>query len=115
MSRQLGDAAEELAAQYLERLGYRIVARNVHARRGELDIVAIEDDVLCFVEVRARKSSRFGAPEETVGAIKQRRIVHAAERFLISWKRPEMACRFDVIAVEPGPAFTLFRDAFRIE
>jgi putative endonuclease len=113
MSRRLGDAAEQQAAAFLERNGYRIVARNVCARGGELDIVAVEAGVLVFVEVRARSSARWGGAAETVGAVKQRRLALAAETFLLGWKRPDMPCRFDVVAVEPGPRFTLIKDAFQ--
>ena len=102
MSRTLGAQAETLAAAHLERRGYRIVARNVTARGGELDLVAIDGDTLCFVEVRARADARHGAADETVGPIKRRRIITAARVFLTRWRDPSMPCRFDVVAVEPG-------------
>ena len=91
-----------------------MVARNVAARTGELDIVALEGGVLCFVEVRARSSARWGAAEETVGRRKQERLARVAERFLATWPDRNVACRFDIVAVTPGPKLTLIRDAFRI-
>ena len=112
--RAIGDAAERLAAAFLEREGYRVVARNVSSRGGELDIVAVEREVLCFVEVRARASARWGAAEETVGRVKQARLARAAEKFLSTWPERDPTCRFDVVAVSPGPRFTLIRDAFRV-
>ena len=102
MSRLLGSQAESLAAEHLARCGYRIVARNVTAKRGELDLVAIDGDTLCFVEVRARKSDAFGAADETVGPTKRRRLIAAARVFLARWRDPSMPCRFDVVAIAPG-------------
>jgi putative endonuclease len=111
--RATGAAAEAQAARFLEGQGYRVVARNVSARAGELDIVAVENGILCFVEVRARASAAWGAAEETVGRIKQGRLVQAAQVFLAGWPDRDPTCRFDVVAVTPGPRFTLIRDAFR--
>jgi putative endonuclease len=113
MSRSVGDTAEELAARHLVRRGYRIVARNFTARRGELDLVAVDGDTLCFIEVRARTA---GAAEETIGPLKQRRVASAAARFLTTWKQPDMPCRFDVVAIDlgPKPEIRLHRDAFRL-
>jgi putative endonuclease len=82
------------------------VARNFRARGGEIDIVAREGEVLIFVEVRFREGEEFGAPEETVGFAKRRRIVSAAREYLggipaASWRE----ARFDVVAVAgTGPA-----------
>jgi putative endonuclease len=113
LSRSAGAAAEAQAAAFLEKKGYRVVARNVSARGGELDIVAVDRGVVCFVEVRARASDGWGAAEETVGPTKQARLARVAERFLGTWPDRDAACRFDVVAVAPGPRFTLIRDAFR--
>jgi putative endonuclease len=85
----------------------------VCTRGGELDIVALERGVLCFVEVRARARAEWGAAEETVGRVKQARLIHAAQAFLAGWPDRDPSCRFDVVAVTPGPRFTLIRDAFR--
>jgi len=112
--RAVGDVAEAQAAAFLERQGFKVVARNVAARTGELDIVALERGVLCFVEVRARSRAKWGAAEETVGAQKQRRLARVAERFLASWPDRDAKCRFDVVAVTPD-GMTLIRDAFRVD
>ena len=114
MSRVLGAQAESVAAAHLQRSGYRIVARNVTARRGELDLVAIDGDTLCFVEVRARRAAAFGAAEETVGPVKRRRLIAAARVFLARWRDPSMPCRFDVVAVEPD-GIRLIKNAFDAE
>lgn len=111
MSRALGARAEDTAAAHLERLGYRIVARNVTAKGGELDVVALEKNTLCFIEVRARTGDRFGAAEETIGAVKQKRVRKAAAQFLARWRDPNVPCRFDVVVVEPA-GVRVIRDAF---
>jgi putative endonuclease len=78
----------------------RVVERNFRARGGEIDIIAREGDVLVFVEVRFREGEEFGAPEETVGPAKRRKIAAVAREYLgriplSSWKE----ARFDVVGV----------------
>jgi putative endonuclease len=99
-TRKAGAEAEEAACAFLEASGLRIVERNFRARGGEIDLVAREGDVLVFVEVRFREGEEFGAPEETVGPAKRRKIVSAAREYLgrIPWNSWKEA-RFDVIAV----------------
>lgn len=112
---RLGDAGEEAAAELLRGQGYRIVARQHRCRRGEVDLVAEKGDLLVFVEVRTRATAAFGAPEETVGAAKQRRILAAAQDFLARRRGPERAARFDVVAVldgPDGPTLTHYENAF---
>lgn len=109
-----GAAAELLACDHLLRHGLQLVARNFRVRGGEIDLVLNDGDTLVFVEVRFRRSSRFGRPEETVGTTKQRRLIHAARHYL-QRHAPDRAARFDVIAVSPGRAgyaIQWFRDAF---
>ena len=62
--RARGRQGEALAEQFLRRAGFRILARNVHLRHSELDLVALEGSTLCFVEVRLRSSGAFGSAEE---------------------------------------------------
>jgi len=111
-TREIGLEAESRAEHELIRLGYRILARNFRARRGELDVVAEEGETLCFVEVRSRGRLDLGRPEETIGAEKRRRIALAAEEWLIANACADRLCRFDVMAVDED-SVTLFRDAFR--
>ncbi|WP_276661388.1 YraN family protein, partial [Syntrophomonas wolfei] len=63
MNRELGLWGEELAAQYLGKKGYKILERNFYTRYGELDLVCEKDDNIVFVEVKTRRSTRFGSPE----------------------------------------------------
>lgn len=111
----LGRRAEDEAAAYLRVRGYRVVARNVRCRAGEVDIVAYEGEVLCFVEVRSRSSCRYGTPAETVTAGKQARITRAAAAYLAGFEGAPPRCRFDVVTLTgrgARPAVALLRGAF---
>jgi putative endonuclease len=98
-AREKGRWAERLVARHLRRAGWAIVEANVHARGGEVDLVAWDGDELCFVEVRHRATDRFGTPAATVDARKQRRIVTAASRYIGRMRPPLPRCRFDVVEV----------------
>jgi putative endonuclease len=115
-TRDAGDEAERAAGAFLEKRGMRVVERNFRARGGEIDIVAREGDILVFVEVRFRKEEEFGAPEETVGLPKRRRIASAAREYLSRVPRSSWTeARFDVIAVAgtgPDAAIRHFPGAF---
>ena len=95
----LGKSGEELALQYLENKKYRIIAKSFRMFRGEIDIIAYDRKTLVFVEVKARKSRDFGAPEESVTPNKQRQIRKIAEGFLAKNKLQDAECRFDVISL----------------
>jgi putative endonuclease len=117
--RALGRLGEDIAEQYLVRAGFRILARNVHLRHAELDLVALERGTLVFVEVRLRSSDRFGSGAESVDGRKRRRIAAAAAELLARGALPRAArVRFDVIAVDASrdpPQVTHLRDAFTAE
>ena len=95
-----GKLGEELAAEALRRMGYAILARRYRTRYGEIDIVARDNDTLVFVEVKARRTDRFGSAAESVTGWKQRRISAMALEYLNRVKRPDAACRFDVVAID---------------
>jgi len=69
-----GRAGEDRAAQHLTATGYEVVDRNWRSRQGEIDIVATRDDLLCIVEVKTRRSERFGHPFEAIDERKRRRL-----------------------------------------
>ncbi len=113
-----GNGSEFLAGQYFSDHGYRIVERNYRARRGEIDLVVEKDNELAFVEVRYRKTEKFGAPEETVTTAKRRKLSLAALEFITSRDAAEKSLRFDVLAmVRKGAsiALTHFENAFEPE
>jgi putative endonuclease len=97
--RARGREAEELAAAFLRERGLEILARNHATRQGEVDLVAREGEVLCFVEVRSRTSEAQGGPEETVDRAKARRVVAAATDWAARNGGLERDIRFDVVAV----------------
>ncbi|HTO70240.1 MAG TPA: YraN family protein [Myxococcota bacterium] len=117
--RAVGRAGEALAERYLVARGYRILARNVHLRHAELDLVALRGGALVFVEVRLRRGDRFGTAAESVDPRKQRRIAAAAAELLARGELPRAArLRFDVIAIDASrepPELTHFCDAFQVE
>jgi putative endonuclease len=114
-SRGTGWDWERLAERKLEQAGYRVLERNFRARMGEIDFVAEENGILCFVEVKGRRGLRFGAPAESVTAEKRRRIFRAAQVWLRRERRETALCRFDVVAIlddRDGSRVEILRDAF---
>jgi putative endonuclease len=101
--RELGAAGESAACAYLERRGYRILARNARADRVELDIVAERAGVLVIVEVKTRRSAAFGGAAESVDARKQARLARGAAAWLRASGRRARRVRFDVVTCEPAP------------
>ena len=101
MSKQktFGKLGEDCAAKFLEVQGYTIVARNFRIRSAEIDIIAQIDDVIVFVEVKARSDIRHGLPSEAVNLRKQKKIIEAAGVFLQDENFSECACRFDILEV----------------
>ncbi|MDR1787260.1 MAG: YraN family protein [Treponema sp.] len=98
--RRPGPLGEDRAAEFLEAKGYRIVARNFRCRRGEVDIIALDGDVLVFVEVKAWRRYGFDSLEHAVNIKKQRKIMHTAEFFLShSQIYDYKSIRFDVIFI----------------
>lgn len=94
-----GFKEEATAEKLLTERGYRVVGRNVRAGRYELDLVAWDGRVLCFVEVRYRRDLRHGRAEETVRREKQARLIRAATTYIRARFRRWPVVRFDVVAV----------------
>ncbi|MEC9359520.1 MAG: YraN family protein [Pseudomonadota bacterium] len=113
MALKAGQAAEALAQRWLEAQGLKLISRNQHARGGELDLVMRDGDTVAVIEVRQRRSSRFGSAAESVDARKRARIVKAT-RGLIA-RQPELArhpIRFDVVAIDGVGRIDWLRNAF---
>lgn len=114
-NRGRGKIGEDDAVRWLEGQGYRVVERNVTNHGGELDVVAYEEDTLCFVEIKARASDAFGPAIAAVDLRKQRRISRAAAMYLAMKGPRDAPCRFDVLGLDrqgDGWRYTLVRDAF---
>jgi putative endonuclease len=102
-SQSLGKQGEEAAAAFLRKKGYKLLRRNFRTKMGEVDIIAKDGDVYCFIEVKTRDSLRFGAPVEAVSSFKQRQIAKAALAFLKENNLLDQKARFDVISVTRSP------------
>jgi putative endonuclease len=114
---QIGVRGEEDAYFHLRKLGYTIVARNFRSPRcrGEIDLIAWDDDVICFIEVKTRTSRHVKPPEAAVDYHKRREVAEVAREYL---RRLPPSCqwRFDVVSVyydsfAPHPQIELFRNA----
>lgn len=97
-NQQFGKLGEDIAADYLQQKGYKILVRNYRFSRVELDIIAEFENDIVFVEVKTRTSDQMAFPEQAVGKSKQRNIRIAAENFLEERDISKPA-RFDIIAV----------------
>ena len=119
MSKQrqaLGAWGEEQAVVYLRKRGVKILARNYRCPAGEIDIIARQKKLLLFIEVKTRRTTRFGTPQEAVGLRKQQQIIRTAHWYLAREKAPDLQPRFDVLAIlcqSDGSAdITYLPDAF---
>jgi len=108
-SRQVGIRGEEYAEKYLRSKGFQVRAKNWYCRRGELDIVALDGKELVFVEVKTRRSRRFGLPEDAFTDIKQRRMLAAVFEYLQQESLEHVDWRVDFIAVELNAQGILLR------
>ncbi|MCL6554731.1 MAG: YraN family protein [Burkholderiales bacterium] len=113
MSRQKGEAAEQVALAHLVAQGLTPVATHYRCRFGEIDLILRDGETLVFVEVRQRTSHRFGGAAASITADKQRRIIATARHFLAR-QNPLPPCRFDVVLLGTGnpPTLEWLRNAF---
>ena len=121
---ELGKLGEQYAAAYLEQIGYRLVAANFtlpvgRNRRGavinaELDLIAYEQNTLCFVEVKTRASDWFAPPEVNIDLRKQRQIARAARAYRQMFEIEDQPFRFDAVTVvfTDPPQIELLRNFF---
>ena len=121
-SKTTGALGEDLAADYLEAKGYRVLDRNYRFMREEIDAVCFlpaeryeDGGELVFVEVKTRRGHGFGRPEEAVDRSKQEAIMRTAEAYLHERRLDGSPCRFDVVAITLGrgaPEIEHFENAF---
>lgn len=95
----LGKRGELAAARFLQRKGYEILETNWVCNAGEADIIAQEDDTLCFVEVKTRSNVERGVPAEAVNAKKRNRYERIAASYLTTYEDCDIRVRFDVISI----------------
>ncbi|MDQ0783822.1 YraN family protein [Chryseobacterium sp. W4I1] len=95
-----GKIAEDLAAEYLQKNGYKVITRNFRFQKAEIDIIAEKEDLIIIVEVKARSTDAFMLPQEAVTKSKIKSIVTAANHYLEEFNRSNEV-RFDIISVLP--------------
>jgi putative endonuclease len=113
----LGKSGETYACLELERRGYAILDRRYRTRAGEIDVVARDGDTLVFIEVKARRSTRFGAAVEAITGQKRRKLMHMASLYILARRLGHARCRFDVVTVTFGtgerlPKIEVIKSAF---
>ncbi|MCR5030783.1 MAG: YraN family protein [Selenomonadaceae bacterium] len=97
-TKRVGDRGEEMAADFLERKGLRILARKYRTPIGEIDLIAQEGKTLVFIEVKTRRSARCGSPAAAVGYAKQQKIARVAAWYMQT-RADTPPCRFDVVEI----------------
>jgi len=99
--RVVGREAEDRAAEFLIQAGYTIVTRRFKVLRGEIDLVALDGDVLVFVEVKARFTPGYD-PTTAVGPAKRKALFRAGQAYLQHVEEPDREIRFDLVAIDPS-------------
>ena len=94
-----GRTGEDVACAYLKKKRYEIIERNFTTNVGEIDIICAHGGYLIFVEVKARRTTEYGAPSEAVNYYKQRKISQVASQFLSKYRKYNSPIRFDVVEV----------------
>jgi putative endonuclease len=114
---KFGEKGETLAARYLKKNGYKILEQNYRTKLGEIDIIAKENKTIVFIEVKSRRSIRYGNPKWAVTPIKQRKISMVALHYLKTTKQLDTKARFDVVAVISNwdqPQIEIVKNAFEL-
>lgn len=115
----LGNLGERLAADELRRAGYSILATRYRTRFGEIDIVCERNRALAFVEVKARKTAKYGTAAEAITPWKRRRVAAMALDYLASTGRLESPCSFVVVAIDqvdtPKMTIRIIEDAWTMD
>ena len=96
---KLGKQGEQIAAQFLKSKGLSIREVNFRCSAGEIDIIALDADIVVFVEVKTRSSEHFGLPEEAVNYFKQKKLIQLAMYYLQKEHSQNKRCRFDVVSI----------------
>jgi putative endonuclease len=116
LRRTVGNAGEDAAVDYLCQQGYVILERNYRCRWGEIDLIARDGSTLAFIEVKTRRSQRFGPAAAAVTLGKQRHLIRASQVYLSQRKKADEQCRFDVVTIELDAQLLrieLIKDAFQ--
>ena len=111
IKKQRGRRGEDLACEFLKQNGYRVIERNFRCRMGEIDIIAVDDQHICFTEVKARTRTDYGMPRDAVDRRKQLKLLRCAQLYLKM--HPSIAQRFsprmDIVEILYGEEQTYVR------
>ncbi len=115
--RHTGESGESIAVKFLKKNGYKIIERNYRCKLGEIDIIAQDNRVLAFIEVKARRTDEFGGPKWAVTPRKQRKISMVALKYLKETEQMGKKARFDVVAIRllpDAPDVEIIKNAFEL-
>jgi putative endonuclease len=99
-TKEIGDLGEDSACGFLEDRGYRIIERNYRCQLGEVDIVALDEDTLAFIEVKKKTTNRFGLAGEMITKKKIAKIRRTAELYLLQKKISRVDWRIDAVLID---------------
>jgi len=114
---KFGQESESMAVRHLKKNGYKILEQNYRTKLGEIDIIAKDKGTLVFVEVKAKRSDRFGNPKEAVTPKKQRKISKVALYYLKATNQNHVKARFDVVAIssiQDNSIIEIVKNAFEL-
>ena len=115
---ELGRSGERIAVDFLKINGYDIISTNFRNKIGQIDVIAKDNETICFVEVKTRRNQRFGQPTEAIELSKQRKISQVALMYLKENKLLNSPARFDVISIshpDIQPNVKLIKNAFELD
>lgn len=96
---ELGKIGEQIAAEYIEKLGYKIIKRNFYCKQGEIDIIAQDNQEIVFIEVKTRTSTNYGRPSEAINKMKLKHMYRSAKYYLYKSNCFYNFVRFDVVEI----------------
>lgn len=96
---ELGKLGEDIVANYITRLGYKILDRNFECKQGEIDIIAIENNELVFIEVKTRTSMNYGEAREAISTFKKKHLINSIKYYLYQRNLENELIRIDVAEV----------------
>ena len=118
MQQRFGKQSETLAVKHLKKNGFKILEKNYRTKLGEIDIIARDKDTIVFVEVKSRKSDRYGTPKHAITRSKKRKISMVALYYLKTLDEKNTRARFDVVAIHSGedrsPKIEMIKNAFEL-
>jgi putative endonuclease len=97
-NRALGKLGEDRASEYLIKNGFKIIERNYSTKFGEIDLIAVKNNILRFIEVKLKKGEDFGTPEEMIGRNKLFQVNRMSQFYLMA--KPEMAKKYDRYSID---------------